>query len=61
MAKYKSELDYEIHFPSLNLVVNKGDVFEADEDLTSLAGIVLVDKKLAAEKNTVVQTIEEEV
>jgi hypothetical protein len=48
MAKYKYELDEELHFPSLNLVVKKGDVFEAAEDLTWVYGIVVVDGKKAS-------------
>jgi hypothetical protein len=54
MAKYKYEHDGELHLPSLGLVVKKGDVFEADADLTNLWGIIAVDGKKASKEDVVV-------
>lgn len=48
MTKYKNELAVSLVFPSLKLEVEPGAVFEAEEDLTSLTGIVVVDDKKPA-------------
>ena len=56
MAKYKSEYEGELHFPSLNLVVKYGDVFETDADLTNTYGIIAVESKKASKEDVVDRT-----
>jgi hypothetical protein len=56
MAKYKSEFDGTLVFPSLKLTVKKGDTFEADADLTNVWGIILVESKKPAKEDAVEST-----
>lgn len=43
MAKYQYDGDYELYFPGLALTVNKGDQFDAPDDLSAY-GVSLVTK-----------------
>ena len=56
MAKYTSEYDGTLYFPSLHLTVNKGDVFECADDLSGLHGIIAVEDKKASKKDAVEDT-----
>ena len=56
MTRYKNTQGVELLFPSLNLAVKPGEEFEAEEDLTSLTGIVIVEEKKAAKKDAAEST-----